>query len=743
MLPLEFDGLSYRSGGQRIFLRSGEIHYFRAPRADWRDRLQKLKDSGANCVATYMPWLIHEPSEGTFNFSGQFDPEPFFELCQSLGLWVIARPGPYQYSELVCDGLPVWLCENYPQIRAKRVDGSDLRYSSISYMHPLFIEKAKRWFDAVLPKITPHQVGNGGAIAAVQFDNELMGIHDWFGDLDHNRDTFGIGQDDGRWPAYLKRLYGTPEAAAKSYGLAAKSWAEFVPVGAANGSKDNRRLIKDYQQCYFEQVAEYAKTLVGWMRDTGITVPVVHNAGSPKMDAYFLETAEALGGDFLLGSDHYYTLAPSWAQNNPTPQYGVNCFASLEMLRLMGMPPSVFELPGGSLSEFPPFLAHDAACCYLMHIGLGMKGYNYYIFCGGVNPPDSGTTGDLYDYDAAVGPFGDIRPVYAVQQNVARFLDEHPWLAAAEGVSDCRIGFDLETTRAQRYAGDTAGLFSSATQTWDFVRNGLLLSAFAAGIAPSFIDLRKPIATGAAPVVVASWDSMSRRQQQNLVDYLSAGGKLLLLGVLPTLDENLQPCTLLADAIGPAEQEKDVAPLVRFDIQGIGNLYSSKAHWRFKQTPDDAVVTARQTRGNASTTGWRRTLQGGGTISVLGLIWDYARRDHGVMLRSLLADLGWERTLESSNPNVWLTLRSDGRQSMLFEHNLMSSPLTTNIRYKDPITGRWTDVGQQHLPAMTVAILHDGVLVDPLSTKTAREKNTFNSFLPRGTASAMPASTRS
>ncbi len=715
MQPLRFDPVSYLSGGRRVFLISGEIHYFRAPRDAWRDRLQKLKDAGGNCVATYLPWLIHEPQEGAFNFKGQFDPEPFFELCNEIGLWIIARPGPYQYSEMVCDGLPVWLCENYPQLRAKRVDGADIRYSSISYMHPLFIEKARRWFNAVLPKIVPHQVTRGGAVAAVQFDNELMGIHDWFGDLDHNRETFGIGQENGRWPDFLKQRYHTPQQAAVAYGMSVGGWSEILPKRDTDGKPEGRRLVKDYQDCYFKQVAEYARTLVGWMRQQEIDVPVVHNAGSPKMDAYFLETIESLGKDFVLGSDHYYTLAPSWAQNNPTPQYGANCFASLEMLRILGMPPSVFEMPGGSLSDFPPFFAHDAACCYLMHVGLGVKGFNYYIFCGGVNPPDSGTTGDLYDYGAAIGPFGDIRPVYGVQQNLARFLKQNEWLASADAVSDCLVGFDFEITRAQRYAGDSAGLLSNATQTWDFVRSGLLLTAFAAGISPAFVDLRQPLLPTAKPLVLASWDSMSRRLQQNLVDYLSAGGRLLLVGVVPRLDEQLNACTLLADAIGPCIQLPDTARLHRFDISGTGNVYTTKAHWSFTRRPADATVTARQVRGEASEVGWRRTLPGGGVVSVLGILWDYASRDHESMLRNALAELGWERNVESSNQNVWLTIRTDGRRSMVFAHNLFSSPLLTSIRYKDPVTTEWVETGEQHLPGMSVRVLANGRLSDPLS----------------------------
>lgn len=49
--PLHFDSLSFLEGDRRVFLISGELHYFRVPRAGWRDRLEKLKAAGGNCVA--------------------------------------------------------------------------------------------------------------------------------------------------------------------------------------------------------------------------------------------------------------------------------------------------------------------------------------------------------------------------------------------------------------------------------------------------------------------------------------------------------------------------------------------------------------------------------------------------------------------------------------------------------------------------------------------------------------------
>ena len=69
MKPLTFTPQAYQIDGQSTYLMSGEFHYFRVPKADWRERMRLFKEAGGNCLATYIPWLIHEPQEGVFRFA--------------------------------------------------------------------------------------------------------------------------------------------------------------------------------------------------------------------------------------------------------------------------------------------------------------------------------------------------------------------------------------------------------------------------------------------------------------------------------------------------------------------------------------------------------------------------------------------------------------------------------------------------------------------------------------------------
>ncbi|MBU4212289.1 MAG: beta-galactosidase, partial [Verrucomicrobia bacterium] len=93
-------------------MRGGEVQYFRLPLASWRDRLEKAKAGGLNTVSSYMPWYWHEPQEGLVDFVGKTLPERnlrhYLELAAEIGLYVIARPGPFVNSELRCGGTPEW-----------------------------------------------------------------------------------------------------------------------------------------------------------------------------------------------------------------------------------------------------------------------------------------------------------------------------------------------------------------------------------------------------------------------------------------------------------------------------------------------------------------------------------------------------------------------------------------------------------------------------------------------------------
>jgi len=682
------DSNSYYIDGKPGFLISGEFQYFRIPKDDWDKRLDLLIQAGGNCVATYIPWVLHEPVEGVFKSGDQpyRDLEGFLNLCKSKNLPVIARPGPYQYSEMKYNGLPEWLVKEYPEILALDIDGNTMSIGSISYLHPVFLEKTKKWFDYICPIIARYTEKNGGPVTSVQIDNELAGIHEWNGGWDYSPIGMGIGSEDGRYAKFLKRKYSSISAVSKTYDTKYESFANIKPKRDCVPVMD-----KDYRDFYLSAIAEFCVLLAGWMRDHGIDCDLIHNAGNTSMNPYFLETVSALGDDFILGSDLYYNLNMDWEANNPSPKAVVRTLICHDELKLMGFPPTIYEMQAGSASEWPPILPEDLKCWYMANIAFGMKGVNYYVFTGGPNPERIGADGHIYDYGAGIAADGTVRPVYYAQKEFGTFLNDNSWLSRTEKVSDFYLGLDWEQARCKN-------------DSWEFMQKGLMISSLCASMMPEFIDLGEnpmfPLLRFTdKPLVVAASSSMSSGIQKRLIDYVVNGGKLLLVPEIPYLNENFEPCTILADFIGTKTTSFDTSDceINVCDLVGLVNT----GLWKNEALPDDAIPFAFDEISKTNL-GWSKTYPNGGKIVWFGMKWRHDKLLYNEMIRRLFGLTGIKSpAVECDNPNIWTVLRSDGKRRMLFIMNLFSSPLEACIKVKEA-DGSYTDSGNHKLIAMEV-----------------------------------------
>lgn len=143
---------------EKIKIISGAVHYFRIVPEYWRDRLEKLKSIGCNCVETYIPWNYHEVKQGKFNFSGNRGFVKFIKIAEELGLYVILRPTPYICAEWEFGGLPAWLLKD-----------DSMRVRST---YPGFLNAVDSYFTQLFKHIVPLQITNGGPIIMMQVENE-------------------------------------------------------------------------------------------------------------------------------------------------------------------------------------------------------------------------------------------------------------------------------------------------------------------------------------------------------------------------------------------------------------------------------------------------------------------------------------------------------------------------------------------------------------------------------------------
>lgn len=176
---------------------SGAIHYFRIVPEYWEDCFYNLKAMGFNTVETYIPWNLHEPEEGVFDFSRGKDIVRFVRLAQEMGLMVILRPTPFICAEWEFGGLPAWL----------------LRYKDMKVRTntPLFLEKVDAYYRELFSRIKDLQVTQGGPVIMLQVENE-------YGSFGNDKDYLRAIRDimvrygaevplftsDGSWDAALE-----------------------------------------------------------------------------------------------------------------------------------------------------------------------------------------------------------------------------------------------------------------------------------------------------------------------------------------------------------------------------------------------------------------------------------------------------------------------------------------------------------------------------------------------------------
>lgn len=144
-----FDSIPFKIG-------SVSLDYSRLPRGYWEQRLQLIKGLGVNTIMVRVPWMLHEPQEGTFCFDGECDVREFCSLAQENGLLVWLHVGPYVDAHLDMGGMPWWL------LKDKNI--------SLRSRQKLFMDKVGRYFHALASELADMQLSRGGNISLIHIE---------------------------------------------------------------------------------------------------------------------------------------------------------------------------------------------------------------------------------------------------------------------------------------------------------------------------------------------------------------------------------------------------------------------------------------------------------------------------------------------------------------------------------------------------------------------------------------------
>jgi beta-galactosidase len=156
------------------------MHYFRHDPADWGPALDALRAMGMKLVDIYVPWGVHEISQGHYDFGAREarnDVRRFVKMAHERGLFVILRPGPHINAELSYFGVPervVW----DPACQARTPKGNPVILPMVpisfpvpSYASDTFHDQAAEWIGAVGRELSD-LVFPQGPIVMIQIDNE-------------------------------------------------------------------------------------------------------------------------------------------------------------------------------------------------------------------------------------------------------------------------------------------------------------------------------------------------------------------------------------------------------------------------------------------------------------------------------------------------------------------------------------------------------------------------------------------
>ena len=156
---ISFNNFYMEKDGKPFYPVSGEFHYSRMDERRWEDELIKMRMGGVNIVSTYLFWNHMEEEEGVFDFTGRRDIRRFVSLCAKQGLYVILRVGPFDHGEVRNGGLPDWLYGKPFEVRTT---------------HPEFLAYVRRLYAEIGRQVQGQFYRDGGPIIGVQLDNEYM-----------------------------------------------------------------------------------------------------------------------------------------------------------------------------------------------------------------------------------------------------------------------------------------------------------------------------------------------------------------------------------------------------------------------------------------------------------------------------------------------------------------------------------------------------------------------------------------
>lgn len=683
---------------KKVFLNSGEIHYFRIKRELWDKHLDAAKEAGLTTVSTYVPWAFHESVEGTFDFYGSASPERdlqgWLERCQARGLHCIVKPGPFILAEYRGAGLPDWFMDQYrEEAKMRNSKGEIFPSDGISLFNKKYLEKVTLWYDQIMPFISKHQLSNGGPIIMMQVCNEI-GVFSW---LAHQADYCEAVKT--RFISYVSRKYSGIAELNSLWGTNYSDFGdvELPPDGRLPyASKSDRG--RDYEwHCFWRTYyGDYLRMLSKMTRERGVNVPLYHNLpgwiyGNGYEFPVNITMYEDLFHDkseIIFGVDH---IPEFLSYRNMHDDRIIN-----DITRAMqgNKPLFAAEFQSGSREYHVVTNPREMELFYKASVANGLTGWNYYMFSQGRNNRHTGYSGSTFYWFNPLTPEGERTSAFPLVKRMNKIIKtSESIIVEAERKAEICVLFypPYYATELERPVDGACGLqFTASAIRRPAYFDGLLKVLQILNIDYDMMDLSKASAETMKhykQVWAFSTDEMDAPDQQTLVDYTRNGGNLVIYPYLPDREMSQKPCTIIRDALAvyPAGSEIIDSPLIDvFDLQDIKCANPMIVY--SEESLTGAEIIARTLRN--SVCGFTKSF-GNGFVTHLGTWIGFDTEGQKPVYEALLSrSTAKLRQANSGNPNIAIRERFTGKnEALVFVANYYNEEHTGNITYTHPGNG--------------------------------------------------------
>ena len=545
-------------GKEEYYPFSAEMHYFRVNKRHWSICFERIRKAGFRIISTRVPWNLHEPFIGDFDFMGVTnhtkDLVVFLELAREFGLKVILHPGPFIGSDWKNGGYPDFLY-NSPEILAKDFNGEPVKILTgkddtekgfvFSPLHPRFMTHVKRYLSA-LSDVIKSYIYPKGPVILVKLDNGLLSLHP-----DRSPENLNpFNQDynehliNSMFPEYLKGKYEGIKKLNQLYGEKHRDFKDVKPPGEMKISK-LQNLVKYFDWISFKEriFADYVLKLKELYQSFDVS-PLF------SADLFFSRDFSLPFNWMALESDDFFTgIRVLWQNDYVKLARHLRYFATCCKF------PWSSEFAVGARADRPqdgekyfPVSPQKVKFLLITSLASGIKGFNHYMF----------VERDHW-YDAPLANDGTIRPSFDL---VKKFNDLTEKIQLEDLKSFPQVG--LANYRPYLWfdylcAGQVTQMRSIRKGGAPFSYLPFLLSKTHLTLSQDLINLKlhfgmpdlwhKESLEDFPVLLVPCAEFMDEETQKLLVNLIRGGKTLILFGLLPRFDLNMRECKLLSDAL--------------------------------------------------------------------------------------------------------------------------------------------------------------------------------------------------